>query len=221
MLFAAGFGTRMGELTRNRPKPLIPVAGRALLDHALDIARGVSPRCIVVNTHYLSDQIAAHLTGSEVIVSQETPDILETGGGLRLALPLLGDGPVFTLNTDYVWAGPNPLRLLEQAWDPDRMEALLLCLTPDRATGYAGAGDFIVTDGVVQRGPGLIYAGAQIVATTGLTAIPDRVFSLNRLWEGMLARGTLHVLEYPGRWCDVGRPEGITLAEHMLASGHV
>jgi MurNAc alpha-1-phosphate uridylyltransferase len=221
MLFAAGFGTRMGELTRNRPKPLISVAGRTLLDHALDIARGVIPRRIVVNTHYLSDQIAAYLAGSEVIVSQETPDILETGGGLRHALPVLGDGPVFTLNTDYVWAGPNPLRLLEQAWDPDRMEALLLCLPPDRATGFIGAGDFTVTDGVVRRGPGLIYAGAQIVTTTELDAIPDRVFSLNRLWEGMLARGVLHVLEYPGRWCDVGRPEGIMLAEDMLASGHV
>ncbi len=220
MLFAAGFGTRMGELTRTRPKPLIPVAGRALLDHALDVARGITPRRIVVNTHYLADQIATHLAGSEVVISHETPDVLETGGGLRHALPLLGDGPVFTLNTDYVWHGPNPLALLAEAWDPARMEALLLCIPPVRATGYNGPGDFTLAGGRVRRGPGLVYAGAQIVMTDGLAAIPDRVFSLNHLWTGMLDRGTLYVLNYPGQWCDVGRPAGIALAEQML-SRHV
>lgn len=220
MLFAAGFGTRMGELTRTRPKPLILVAGRALLDHALDVARGINPRRIVVNTHYLADQIATHLAGSDILLSHESPDILETGGGLRHALPLLGPDPVFTLNTDYVWRGPNPLALLADAWNPAQMEALLLCLPVASATGYAGPGDFTLTDGVARRGPGLVYCGAQIVTTDGLAAIPDRAFSLNRLWQGMLERGTLHVLEYPGQWCDVGRPENIALAEQML-SGHV
>ncbi len=215
MLFAAGFGTRMGDLTRTRPKPLIPVAGRALLDHALDIARGVAPRRIVVNTHYLNDQIAAHLAGTDVVLSPEQPDILETGGGLRHALPLLGEGPVFTLNTDYAWRGPNPLALLAAAWQPE-MEALLLCLPVARATGYTGAGDF-TADVPARRGLGRVYTGAQIVTTDGLAAIPDRVFSLNRLWQGMLDRGTLHLLDYPGQWCDVGRPEGIALAEQMLA----
>jgi MurNAc alpha-1-phosphate uridylyltransferase len=100
------------------------------------------------------------------------------------------------------------------------MEALLLCLPAAQATGYSGAGDFTVTDGRVQRGPGLVYCGAQIVATDGLAAITERAFSLNLLWQGMLERGTLHVLDYPGHWCDVGRPENIALAEAML-SRHV
>lgn len=220
MLFAAGFGTRMGALTRDRPKPLIPVAGRTLLDHALDVARGIDPQRIV-NTHYRGDQIAAHLAGTAVQLSPETPDILETGGGLRQALPLLGDGPVFTLNTDYAWRGPNPLHMLAQTWDASRMQALLLCIPLARATGYGGAGDFTVKDGVVQRGPDLVYCGAQIIATDGLAAIPDRVFSLNRLWADMLARGTLHLVTYPGQWCDVGHPAGIALAEQMLAATDV
>ena len=128
MLFAAGFGTRMGELTRSRPKPLIPVAGRALLDHALDLAAGAGLSRQVVNAHYLAEQVVAHLDGRGIPVAVETPEILDTGGGLRAALPLLGPGPVFTLNTDAVWTGPNPLVTLAGAWDPARMDALLLLM---------------------------------------------------------------------------------------------
>jgi MurNAc alpha-1-phosphate uridylyltransferase len=220
MLFAAGFGTRMGALTADRPKPLIEVAGRPLLDHALDIARGVRPARIVANAHYRARQIAAHLAGSEVRVSHEPETILDTGGGLRAALPLLAADPVYTLNTDAVWQGPNPLSLLREAWDGARMEALLLCLPPDAALGHAGAGDFTVgPGGQAARGPGAVYSGAQIIATGALAEVPERVFSLNRVWDGMIARGTLHAMLYPGRWCDVGRPEGIALAEAMLAEG--
>lgn len=227
MLFAAGFGTRMGALTQSRPKPLIEVAGHALLDHALSLAQAITPTRVVVNTHYLSAQIHSHLTGQDVLISEETPDILETGGGLRQALPLLGPDPVFTLNTDYVWSGPNPLACLSAAWDPDKMDALLLCLPKSRALGHSGAGDFLLDgaghDGAGQatRGPGLIYAGAQIIRTDGLAAIPEAAFSLNRLWDDMLQKGRLYGLEYPGQWCDVGRPEGIALAETMLASANV
>ncbi|HKL64600.1 MAG TPA: NTP transferase domain-containing protein, partial [Roseovarius sp.] len=109
MIFAAGFGTRMGALTQDRPKPLIKVAGRALIDHALDLVAGHAPSRIVVNLHYRADQLVAHLDGRGVRLSHETPDILDTGGGLRAALPLLGDGPVLTMNSDAVWQGPNPL----------------------------------------------------------------------------------------------------------------
>jgi MurNAc alpha-1-phosphate uridylyltransferase len=215
MLFAAGFGTRMGVLTAHRPKPLIEVAGQPLLDHALALTEGIARR--VVNAHYLSDQIAAHLAGSDVHLSIEAPDVLDTGGGLRHALPLLGPDPVFTLNTDAVWRGPSPLDLLKQAWQPDRMEALLLCVPLAQAVGRKGEGDFdLQADGQLRRRGGFVYTGAQILRTEALHTIPERVFSLNRLWNAMAARGRLYGLAYPGHWCDVGHPEGIALAEEML-----
>lgn len=216
MIFAAGLGTRMGALTRDRPKPLIPVAGKPLLDHALDLACPVA-QTIVVNTHYLAPQIAAHLAGTDIRISHEPGPVLETGGGLRAALPLLGPGPVFTLNSDAVWRGPNPLAALRDAWDPTQMEALLLVLDRPQAIGHTGLGDFALDDDRrLTRAPGLVYAGAQIIDPAGLAAIPDAVFSLNRLWDAMIARRTLFGLRYAGQWCDVGRPDSIPLAEAML-----
>lgn len=221
MLFAAGFGTRMGALTEDRPKPLIRVAGKALIDHALDQAQGVEQ--IVVNLHYLPQMIRDHLSGREKIAfSAETDTILETGGGLKRALPLLGDGPVFTLNTDAVWTGPAALAALAADWDPARMDALLLLVPRERATGHAGKGDFVMgADGRLARGQGLVYTGAQILRTDSLAGISDRVFSLNRLWDRMAADGRLYGLVHQGGWCDVGRPEAIALAEGMLRAAHV
>ncbi len=217
MLFAAGFGTRMGVLTADRPKPLIPVAGRALIDHALDLVEAAAVPKRVTNLHYRAEMLAAHLAGRNVQLSIETPDILETGGGLRHALPLMGKGPVYTLNTDAIWKGPNPLALARQAWDPDRMDALLVCIPTGQAMGHGGAGDFTPdAEGRLIRGPGLIYGGAQIIKTTMLDQIPERVFSLNLLWDRMLATGRLFGLTYPGQWCDVGHPEGIAMAEQMI-----
>lgn len=218
MLFAAGFGTRMGDLTRTRPKPLIEVSGRPLIDYALDLVEAQKAARTVVNVHYLADQIIAHLSSKEVLVSNEKDRILDTGGGLRAALPLLGTGPVFTLNSDAIWAGPNPLRLLEKAWDPDRMDALLMCIPVAQAIGHSGPGDFSRDDtGRITRGPGLIYGGAQIVKPDGLHAIPDDVFSLNALWDRIHDNGRLFAVEYPGRWCDVGHPGGVALAEGLIA----
>lgn len=217
MVFAAGFGTRMGSLTRDRPKPLIPVAGRALLDHALALTGGMRVR--VVNAHYRAGQIAEHLAGSGVRVSEETPDILDTGGGLRHALPFFGDAPaVFTLNSDAVWAGPNPLPLLARAWDPARMDALLACVPLERAVGRQGGGDFtLAPDGRLTRGGKAVYTGAQIVATAPVAAWPGRVFSLGRIWDAAAERGRLFGIAWPGRWADVGHPGGIAAAEAMLA----
>ncbi|CUH79535.1 nucleotidyltransferase family protein [Tropicibacter naphthalenivorans] len=214
MLFAAGFGTRMGSLTADRPKPLIPVAGRPLLDHALALTEGRAPR--VVNAHYKAKMVQAHLDGTDIAVSVERPDILDTGGGLRHALPLLGTDPVFTLNTDAVWHGPNPLDLLEAAWDPAQMDALLLCVPLARAVGRKTPGDFTLTDGRLTRQGDLVYTGAQIVKTDALHDIAEDSFSLNVLWNRMAQDGRLHGTPYPGHWCDVGHPEGITLAEEML-----
>ena len=220
MLFAAGFGTRMGALTATRPKPLIPVAGRALIDHALTIAdqANTSPR--VANLHYLGDQIARHLAGRNVALSWERDTILETGGGLRAALPQLGPGPVMTLNTDAVWTGHNPLIQLENAWDDAKMDALLLLLPAGQAWGHTGNGDFLMdASSRLSRAagqPGAVYLGAQILRTDTLATIPDRVFSLNRVWDGMIAQGRAFGLIHDGQWCDVGHPDGISLAGAML-----
>lgn len=218
MIFAAGRGTRMGALTESRPKPLIEVTGKPLIDHALDLAdaAGISHR--VANLHYLPDQLAAHLAPRGVHLSLETDRLLETGGGLRRALPLLGPDPVFTINADAVWTGPNPFEQLAAAWNPDRMDALLLLVPREQAAGHTGTGDFhLRADGRLERGPGLVYLGAQIIRTDGLNAVEDEVFSLNLVWDRMLAEGRVFGAVHHGGWCDVGHPGGIGDAEALLA----
>jgi N-acetyl-alpha-D-muramate 1-phosphate uridylyltransferase len=220
MLMAAGFGSRMGALTVACPKPLIKVAGRALIDHALAVADEARIARRVVNTHYLGDQIVAHLTGRDVAISNEPGQILETGGGLRKALPLLGTNPVLVLNTDSIWTGANPLTALMRAWDGDLMDGLLLVLAGEQA-GRTIPDDFVMaTDGRLSRARGAsghVYVSAQLLRTDDLADIPDAVFSLNRVWDRMIERGRLFGLVHHGRWCDVGRPEGIAEAEAMLA----
>lgn len=219
MIFAAGFGTRMGALTADRPKPLIPVAGRPLIDHALDAALDAGAGRIVVNVHYLADQMEAHLAGRGVTISDERAQILETGGGLRAALPLLGAGPVAVLNSDGIWTGTNPLAQLAAAWD-DRMEALLLLLPVTETKGHGAKGDFrLDSTGRISRGQGgedHVYIGAQILKPARLADVPDPVFSLNRIWNDMIAAGTAYGIVHQGGWCDVGHPEGIAEAEDLL-----
>lgn len=215
MIFAAGLGTRMGALTRDRPKPLIPIAGRALIDQTLDFVRDAGADPVVVNAHWKAEQIRAHLAGSSVLIADETEQLLDTGGGLKAALPLLGSDPVWTCNSDAAWRGPNPLVALAEAWRPG-MEALLLLIPRERALGHAG-GDFDMdSTGRLARGGALVYTGAQILRTEGLSEVSDPVFSLNRLWDRAAARQGLHGLVYEGAWCDVGRPENIALAEAVL-----
>lgn len=218
MLFAAGFGTRMGALTATRPKPLIEVAGRPLIDRALALADDSGVGRVVVNTHYLAERLHDHLDGRRVLISHEWPDILDTGGGLRRALPLLATDPVFALNSDAVWTGPNPLSALARAWDPARMDGLLLLVSKEQARGHTGRGDFQMTaDGRLTRGPGAVYTGAQILKTAELGRMPQGAFSLNRLWDRMLDADRLFGLMHSGGWCDVGHPGGIAEAEAMLA----
>ena len=220
MLFAAGMGTRMAPLTADRPKPLIRVAGKPLLDHALDLTDVPQVGRRVVNVHYKADMVRAHLAGRDVAISAEDP-LLETGGGLRHALPLLGAGPVMTLNTDAVWHGPNPLAQLAAAWQP-QMEALLLLVPPAQVAGHVGKGDFaIAPDGRLTRAPAQIYTGAQIMRTDRLGDVPQDAFSLNLIWNEMAQRGGLYGISYDGRWCDVGRPDCIPLAEQMLQAPDV
>ncbi|MBV0891092.1 nucleotidyltransferase family protein [Paracoccus sp. Z118] len=219
MLFAAGKGTRMAPLTDTTPKPLIPVAGRTLLDRALDLGRAGGARRIVVNTHHLGGQIAAHLDGRDIAISDE-PALLETGGGLRKALPLLGDGPVITLNPDVVWTGPNPVAALRAAWDGGRMDTLLMLVPVGAAHGRVGGGDFSLDHaGRIARQGDFVYGGAQIIRTDRLAGIEAEVFSLNLLWNLLIADGRAYGIVHPGGWCDVGRPDCIPLAEALLAHG--
>jgi MurNAc alpha-1-phosphate uridylyltransferase len=221
MIFAAGFGTRMGALTADRPKPLLQVAGQPLIDRALAIGRAAGCAPVVVNTHYRAEMLAAHLAGSGVRISHEAGAILETGGGLRAARPLLAGSPVMVLNPDGVFAGPNPLGLLAQAWNPARMDVLLLTLPLAALRHPPARGDFAVdAAGRLSRGQGgedQVYIGAHVTRTDLLDRIDAQVFSLNRLWDLAAADGRLCGLAYPGQWCDVGRPEGIAQAEAMLA----
>ena len=215
MIFAAGKGTRMAPLTDVTPKPLIPVAGRTLLDRALDLGQQAGTGRVVVNIHHLGGQIRHHI-GARAAISDETERLLETGGGLRKALPLLGPGPVMTLNPDVVWTGPNPLATLAAAWEPERMDGLLLLVPKSRAAGHGPKGDFDLADGLVTRGQDYIYTGAQIIRPDRLAEIPDPVFSLNRLWDLLIAEGRAFGIIHRGGWCDVGYPEAIPLAEEML-----
>ena len=220
MLFAAGLGTRMGALTADRPKPMIPVAGKPLIDHALALADAAGVTTRVANLHYRGDQLAAHLRDRNVALSWETEQILETGGGLRAALPLLGPGPVLTLNSDAVWTGANPLQELMAAWDAARMDALLLLLPVAQALGHSGSGDFLLdAENRISRAkgaPGLVYSGAQIIRTGLLEQMPEKVFSLNLLWDKMILQGRAFGMVHQGGWCDVGRPDCIPIAEALL-----
>ena len=215
MVFAAGLGTRMRPLTDDRPKAMVALAGRPLIDHALDQVAGAAR--IVVNAHHHAAVLVDHLAGRDLTLVHETPDLLETGGGLKNALPHLGSGPVMTLNADAAWTGPRAIDTLAAAWD-EGMEGLLLLVPKDRALGQAGGSFALGPGGRIARDPeGLVYTGAGIVRTGGLADIAARAFSLRELWWRMLDRGTLYGIVHPGRWADVGTPDGIAPAEAMLA----
>ncbi len=223
MILAAGFGTRMGALTADRPKPLISVAGLALIDHALAQAKGAIAHPVLVNGHYRADQMAAHLSGRGIHFMEETPEILDSGGGLKNALTVLGTGPVFTLNADTVWHGPNALNTLLSAWDPTCMGAALLMVPQTRAVGRLTGGDFAMErDGrLTWDKTGAVYTGAQIIDARIVADWPDRVFSLRAVWQTLMDEGKLFGVMYPGQWADVGHPQGIALAEGMIGAADV
>lgn len=222
MIFAAGFGTRMRHLTKDRPKPMIEVAGRPLIDHAIDLARDLPASAIVTNLHYKAEVLERHLQGSGVKTVLEKPEILDTGGGLRNALPHLVTGAVLTLNSDAIWKGPNPLKHLQRAWEPDKMDALLMSVPRARAVGFEGPGNFLTdAQGRVKRGDGLVFGGAQIMKTDLLHDVDEACFSLNQIWDLMIDQKRLYTVEYEGFWCDVGHPDGITQAENLLGNDDV
>lgn len=217
MIFAAGFGTRMGALTADRPKPMLEIAGRRMIDRAIDIAEEAGCAPILANTHYLAEVIAPVLAARGIAVSHEAPDILDTGGGLKAALPRLGSGHVATLNPDVAWSGPNPVATLLDAPFPEGAGALLLLVPEAHALGRAAPGDFSIgPDGRLSRGGPFVYTGAQIIERAPVLAVPDRAFSLNRVWDALAAQGRLYGCVYPGRWCDAGHPEGLAAADALI-----
>ncbi|MEJ6390204.1 nucleotidyltransferase family protein [Gymnodinialimonas ulvae] len=226
LILAAGFGTRMGALTRDRPKPLIEVAGQNLLDHALAVARGARCAPIAVNAHYRADQITDHLRDqSDVTPLIEAPDILDSGGAVKNAMAALGPGAIMTLNADNIWHGANPLTALSDAFDTADMGALLLLTPGNRAVGRQGGGDFVMDrDGRLtldKSDDSLVYLGAQMLDPAPCYADPRDVFSLRDTWQAYAADGRLFGLIYAGLWADVGHPDGIALAEAMLETGDV
>lgn len=222
MIFAAGHGTRMGKLTKTRPKPLVQVNGKPLIDYALLMADNAGIARKIVNTHYLADMLHAHLRAREdVQISHEPRVALETGGGLKHAKTMLARDLVFTLNPDAIWRGPNPLVALRSGWKQREMGALLSLVPLDRAVGHKGSGDFTLDgNGRIERftGVGVPYVntGAEIIDISGLQQISEDRFSINLFWDQLIANGQMYGQIYPGNWADVGTPEGIVLAETML-----
>ena len=223
MIFAAGRGTRMGVLTDNCPKPLLPVAGVPMIDRALALADAAGIARKLVNIHYLGDMLRNHLSGrDDIILVEETPEALETGGGLKNALPLLDRDTIFTLNPDAIWTGGNPFHALARHWDPARMDALLMLVPLARASAHKGKGDFVMSPGgqlqrwTGQPGQRLVNTGAQIIKTGAASKIAETRFSLNVPWDRMLEKGRLFGTIHNGGWVDVGTADGIRQAERML-----
>ncbi len=229
MVMAAGLGKRMRPLTETLPKPLVRVAGKPLIDHSLDRMIDAGIGRAVVNVHYLADALEAHLAGRStprIEVSDERAVLLETGGGMVKALPLLPD-PFFCINSDNIWLdGPrNAFRELSDAWDIARMDALLLVASHARARNYVGKGDFhLDPHGKISRrrtgriAP-FIYTGIQLVSHRLLRDAPEGPFSTMVLWERAIAEDRLYGLVHTGDWFEVGEPGSIAPTEARLAGG--
>ena len=211
MIFAAGFGTRMGKLTSTTPKPMLPLGGRPMIDHCIDLLQEAGIETLVANTHYFPATLEKHLKGRGVIPLREHP-ILETGGGLRAALPHLGSGPVITMNPDAIWVGSNPIQSLIAAWDTT-MSALLVLSHNETANS-----DLRLEHGEIQRRGPVRFTGLQILRTERLDEIAETAFSLNRYWDLMMASGPLHGLVYSGLWEDIGTEEKLAAANQRLSS---
>ena len=229
MVMAAGLGKRMRPLTASQPKPLVRVAGKALIDHSLDHLADAGIAKAVVNVHYLADALEAHLKARKapaVAVSDERDLLLETGGGLAKAAPLLPD-PFFCLNSDNIWLdGPRDVfRELTEAWDPGKMDALLLVVPHARAHNYVGKGDFHLDPlgRITRRRPGriapFIYTGIQLVSHRLLRDAPEGPFSTNVFWQRAIEEQRLYGTIHMGLWFEVGDPGAIAPTEAWLRRG--
>jgi N-acetyl-alpha-D-muramate 1-phosphate uridylyltransferase len=228
MVLAAGLGTRMRPLTDNCPKPLIAVRGRRLIDRVVGPLKAAGVRRIVVNVHYLAEQIEDYLKSLadfEVIISDERGEVLETGGGLAKARPLLGDDPIYVLNTDAFWSPElaDPLLALADAFDPAQEDERLLVADTGRALGFDGPGDFFMdAEGrLTRRGQAATapwaYAGVRIMKPQIYDGQPVERFSALRIWDGLIPLGRLRGLALDSFWLHVGDPQALKDAEMWVA----
>lgn len=232
MILAAGLGTRMRPITDRMPKPLVKVHGKPLIDHALGALGRAGVARAVVNVHYLADQLEAHLAEREkagldpkTVIADERAGLLDSGGGIANAMPLLGDEPFFVLNADTFWIeGLKPnLTMLADAWNAGDMDILLLLADMGKAVGYPGMGDFTMdTEGrLSRRGEKSVapfaYAGAAIVHPRIFADVPRGAFSLNLLFDRAIEAERLHGIRMEGLWLHVGTPEAIGEAEAAIA----
>jgi MurNAc alpha-1-phosphate uridylyltransferase len=229
MVLAAGLGTRMRPFNGRIPKPLVAVGGKALIDYALDRLAEEGVERAVVNVHHLADQIERHLAHRQrpkIVISDERDELLGTGGGVAKALPELGDGPFFHVNSDTIWIdGVQPnLRRLAAGFDPVRMDALLLLATTAASIGYSGRGDFLMApDGrLTRRGERevapFVYAGAAILTPAFFAGAPAGAFSMSPLFDRAVEAGRLCGLRLEGLWMHVGTPEAIKAAEAAIVA---
>ncbi len=227
MVLAAGLGTRMHPLTDKMPKPMVAVAGKPLIDHVLDRLAQTGVERAVVNVHYLADQLIKHLasrTRPKIVISDERGLLLGTGGGVKKALPELGDGPFFHINSDTIWIDgvkPNLARLAD-AFDPSTMDGLLLLAPTAGSVGYAGRGDFAMApDGRLrqraeQEIAPFVYAGAAILSPALFAGAPAGEFSLTTLFDHAAGAGRLHGVRLEGLWMHVGTPDAVAAAEAAI-----
>ena len=228
MVLAAGLGKRMRPLTATRPKPLVEVAGQSLLDHVLDRLRSAGIPKVVVNVHYLADALEAHLKSKaadlNVAISDERGQLLETGGGVLKALPMIDADPFLIANSDNLWVdGPvDAIRLLADRWDDAAMDALLLLVPLARANCHNGQGDFhMAPDGIIARrrtgkvAP-FVYTGVQLVSKRLFDGAEPGSFSFNLLWNRAIAAGRAYGVVHQGLWFDVGTPPAIGKTEELL-----
>jgi len=229
MVLAAGLGTRMRAHSDEVPKPLVTVRGKALIDYALDRLAAAGVERAVVNVHHLADQIERHLAGRQrpaIAISDERAELLGTGGGVVRAMPLIGEAPFFHVNSDTIWIDgetPNLVRLAH-AFDPARMDALLLLAPAATSIGYTGRGDFtMAADGRLKRrgehetAP-FVYAGAAILTRAFFAGVAAGPSSLSPLFDRAIAAGRLSGLALDGTWMHVGTPEAVRAAEAALVA---
>lgn len=229
MVLAAGLGQRMRPITDTLPKPLVKIGGKAMLDHMLDRLADAGVEDAVVNVHHLAGQVEAHVAGRarpRIAISDERAELLETGGGVKKALPLLGAAPFYHVNSDALWreTGRPAMQAMSEAWDPARMDMLLLLAERKTSLGFDGAGDFFLgEDGrLTRRGAAesahWVYAGVAILKPELFADTPEGPFSLNLLFDRAIARGRLFGEVLEGRWLHVGTPEAIAPAEAAFAA---
>ena len=227
MVLAAGFGKRMRPLTATTPKPLIEVAGQSLINHGFDRLQAAGIEKAVVNVHYLADLVEVHVqnrAAPEIVISDERGQLLDTGGGIAKALPLLGPDPFVLLNSDSFWiegTKPNLTRLME-TWDDTRMDALLMLSNTVEAVGYDGPGDFFMngegqlTSRIERSVAPFVYAGVAIIHPRLFANAPEGPFSLVKLFERAIEDERLYGIRMEGLWLHVGTPRAIGDAERAI-----